>query len=311
MLNSFQRVLGKALTSVWCFALLVLVTSCAEPALPTQEPAAFSFSGEQLFSPEPSGELVAIYNEKKAAYELDKTDLENLIWYGRFEAYMGNYAAAIEVYSKGISINPNDARLYRHRGHRYITIRQLDNAIEDFEMAARLIEGQPNQVEPDGMPNAQNIPVSTLHGNIWYHLGLAYYLKHDLNNALRGFSNGLATSNNDDNVVSTTHWIYMINRLLGDEEAATQSLERISDDMNIIENFAYHQLDLFYKGELTEEELQGDGPSGDAISYGIANWYRYTGDVETAKLKMNEIIATSSWPSFGYIAAESDLHKGF
>ncbi len=64
-------------------------------------------------------------------------------------------------------------------------IREFDRAIQDFEKAATLIEGTEDKIEPDGLPNAQNIPVSTLHTNIWYHLGLAYYLQHDLENALR------------------------------------------------------------------------------------------------------------------------------
>jgi len=46
------------------------------------------------------------------------------------------------------------------------------------------MKDKPNQIEPDGLPNAKNIPISTLKGNIWYHLGLAYYLKGDFENAL-------------------------------------------------------------------------------------------------------------------------------
>ena len=37
-----------------------------------------------------------------------------------------------------------------------------------------MIAGKEDSIEPDGMPNPQNIPVSSLHTNIWYHLGLAY-----------------------------------------------------------------------------------------------------------------------------------------
>src|SRR5215213_4686900 len=54
--------------------------------------------------------------------------------------------------------NPDDPRLYRHRGHRYITVRDLGPAILDFEKAARLIEGRPDEVESDGLPNSKNIP---------------------------------------------------------------------------------------------------------------------------------------------------------
>ena len=63
--------------------------------------------------------------------------------------------------------------MYRHRGHRYVSIREFDRAIADLEYAATLIEGTEDEIEPDGMPNAMNIPVSSLHSNIWYHLGLA------------------------------------------------------------------------------------------------------------------------------------------
>mgnify|MGYP001803330131 CR=1 FL=1 len=95
--------------------------------------------------------------------------MDNLIWHGRFTAYIGNYKEAIQIYTDGISQFPDDARLYRHRGHRHLTIRQYDHAIADFEKAAELIQGTENEVEPDGMHNARNITESTLHGNNYYH----------------------------------------------------------------------------------------------------------------------------------------------
>ena len=104
---------------------------------------------------------------------------DNLIWLGRRTAYMGHYKNAIDIYTKGIDQYSKDARFYRHRGHRYISIRCFNLAIKDFKKAARLTRGKPNEVEPDGLPNALNIPTSTLQGNIYYHLGLAYYLQGD------------------------------------------------------------------------------------------------------------------------------------
>ena len=74
-------------------------------------------------------------------------------------------------------VHPDEPRLYRHRGHRYITIRKPDLAIKDLQKAADLVEGTPDQVEPDGQPNDRNVPTSTLQTNIYYHLGLAHYLK--------------------------------------------------------------------------------------------------------------------------------------
>lgn len=304
-MNTLSRV------SLFCLFLLLSACTTADPEALDRSPDAYSFGDEPLYSADPDSVLLARFEEKKLTFQTDTHDPDNIIWYGRFMAYKGDYNAAINIYSRGIELHPEDARMYRHRGHRYISTRQLGNAIADFEKAAELIEGTENGMEPDGMPNARGIPVSSLHGNIWYHLGLAYYLDDDLPNALRGFSNGLAAGSYADNVVSTTHWIYMINRRLGDEEAAAAAIEGITADMDIIENFAYHQLVLFYKGELSEEELTGDGPAGDAITYGVGNWHLQNGNKDRARKIFDDLLSGPVWASFGYIAAESDMLNYF
>ena len=205
---------------------------------------AVSLKGEPLYASTPSDSVLAKLGDAKNAYDADPENADIIIWYGRWTAYAGDYREAIRIYTQGISKLPEDARFYRHRGHRHISIREFDRAIQDFEKAATLIEGKEDRIEPDGMPNAKNIPISTLHSNIWYHLGLAYYLKHDLENALRVYCIGVETSNNDDKLVSTTHWLYMIFRLLGMEEEADKALEPIHKEMNIIENQVYHRLCL-------------------------------------------------------------------
>jgi hypothetical protein len=90
---------------------------------------------------------------------------------GRRTAYLGRFTDAIAIFSSGLAKYRGDARLYRHRGHRYLTIRHFDRAIGDLLYAVQLTRGKPDQVEPDGQPNAKNIPTSTLQSNIWYHLG--------------------------------------------------------------------------------------------------------------------------------------------
>ena len=274
-------------------------------------PAAISLEGDSLFASEPSESLIQKWVEHKGAYEADSKNPDKLIWYGRFTAYAGDYQGAIDLYTKGIEQFPGDPRFLRHRGHRYISIRKFDEAIQDFEKAAKLIEGRPNEIEPDGMPNAQNIPISTLHGNIWYHLGLAYYLKQDMPNALKAYQNCLNSTQNDDNVVSSTHWLYMILRRMDRKEEAESYLEAIKPEMNIIENFSYHNACLFYKGEITEEALLGDSgaaASNDAITYALGNWYQYNGELGKAEEILGNLLEKGSWNSFGYIAAEADIY---
>ncbi len=277
-------------------------------------PDAISLFGDSLFSPRPSTKLLERLKKYQVNYKKDSVKADNIIWYGRFVAYKGAYENAIAIFTKGIDLYPDDARFYRHRGHRYITTRKFDKAIDDFEKAVELIADKPNEIEPDGMPNARNIPVSTLHGNIYYHLGLAHYLNWDLENALEAYKKCLATGNKPDNVVSATHWIYMILRLLGREDEANKYLEPINSEMDIIENMAYHKLCLLYKGQLTLDELEKnlDETSGsDGIKYGMANWYFYNGEKQIAEEKLKRLVGQKSWNSFGYLAAESQLKKHF
>ena len=275
---------------------------------------AISLLGEELRSPEPGSDLVAQLVAARADYVVDPDSADNIIWYGRRIAYTGDYRRAILAFSEGIRKFPRDARMYRHRGHRYISIREFDRAIADLEYAAALVEGTEDVIESDGMPNARNIPVSTLHSNIWYHLGLAYYLKGDLDNALRVYRIALGGAPNDDMRVATTHWLYMTLRLLGQDDEATAALEPIRADMDVIESFAYHQLCLLYKGagDMRNALDSGDTPAGgDAAMYGVGNWWFYNGDIDRAKAMFERMTAESGWASFGRIAAEADLARKF
>ena len=258
----------------------------------------------------PSEKLLAQYEEAKATYEANPEDVEALIWYGRRTAYLGQYNQAIGIFSEGIEKFPNEARLYRHRGHRYISIREYDKAIADLEKAAELIQGTANEIEPDGMPNAMNIPVSSLHGNIWYHLGLAYYLTHQYEKAYEAYLKCRESGNHYDNIVSSTHWLYMIQQRLGNPSKADSLLAPIYADSTVIENQSYADLCKLYKGWLPVDSVMPSGegsPSNDAVRYGVANWYLYHGDTAKAKQLMEELITTKAFSSFGYVAAESDL----
>ena len=266
--------------------------------------------GKEFILTQPSQKLLNQYEEAKNAHEANPNDIDAIIWHGRRTAYLGRYDDAIAIYSEGIDQFPDEPRLYRHRGHRYISIRQFNKAIADLEKAGQLIQGTKNEVEPDGMPNAQNIPVSTLHGNIWYHLGLAHYLKHDYEKAFDAYLKCRDSGELPDNMVSSTHWLYMIQRRLGNTDLANELLEPISIAMDVIENQSYHDLCKLYKGLVPVDSLLQKGPgnpSNDAVSYGIANWYFYHNEKEKAAKIMEDLVASPSWSSFGYIAAESDL----
>ncbi|HIB96733.1 MAG TPA: hypothetical protein EYO70_09315, partial [Candidatus Marinimicrobia bacterium] len=104
-----------------------------------------------------SGNILDTYirNLEKAQTDYDNNpeNADNIIWLGRRTAYFGEYHKAIEIFSEGITKFPDDARMYRHRGHRYISTRKFDLAIEDLEKASKLIFNKEDEIEPDGLPN--------------------------------------------------------------------------------------------------------------------------------------------------------------
>ena len=253
--------------------------------------------------------------EARAAYKANPDDADAIIWLGRRLAYPGRFKEAIQVFSEGIRKFPDDARFYRHRGHRYITLRRFDLARKDFESAAALIKGKSDEVEPDGQPNARNIPTSTLQFNIWYHLGLTYYLTAEYKKALASYRECLKVSKNPDALVATTHWLYMTLRRLNRTSESNLLLNSIDSGLAIIENDGYYQLLLMYKGLVTEKWLlehvlkQPAGAASHSVMYGIGNWYLYNGRRGEAMAIFKRILSTDQWTSFGFIAAEADMNR--
>ena len=177
-----------------------------------------------------------------------------------------------------------------------------------------MIQGQADQIEPDGMPNAQNIPLSSLHSNVWYHLGLAYYLTHQYEKAYQAYLKCRDSGSNYDNIVSSTHWLYMIQQRLGNPKKADSLLAPIKREGIIIENQAYADLCGMYKGWISADSLAAKGagsPSQDAMRYGLANWHLYHGDTTQAVQLMESLVQEKAFTSFGYLATESDLLKYF
>lgn len=280
---------------------------------------AISFLGDTLMPPEQSDAVRAVYLERYAeaedALEAAPEDVDALIWMGRRTAYLGRYRDAIEIYSRAIDLHPRDARLYRHRGHRYLSVREPQNAIADFERAAELTAGRPDEVEPDGLPNAMNIPTSTLQFNIWYHLALAHYVQGHLEQALEAQRSCLEVSQHPDSIVATSYWLYMTLRRLGLDEEAQGVLDDIDEDMEIIESTAYLNLLLLFKGDRTLEDLVG--PSGDGATlqstttaYGLGVWHLLNGRTTEAHEMWERILTgRNQWSAFGYIAAEGELAR--
>lgn len=258
--------------------------------------------------------LESNYRAAQAEFEADPKNVEKRIWLGRRLGYLGKFDEAIAVYTDAMKLEPNNPKLYRHRGHRYISTRRFPLAIQDFEKAAKLTQGQPDEIEPDGQPNKLNKPLSTLQFNIYYHLGLAYYLEGNFNNALAAYRECMKRSrNNDDSLVATSDWLYMTLRRLNKPKEAAEVLVPITEKMDIIENDSYWKRLLMYKGLRKPEDLLNTNNADDLSlatqGYGVGNWYLYNGDKAKAREVFTKVTAGKQKAAFGYIAAEIDLKR--
>lgn len=294
------------------FAGVVMATAAVQTP-----PEATSLLGKPLMSA-PQADPQRLRNEEnlsaaKAAFDKDPSSADAIIWLGRRTAYLGRFRDAIAIYTRGIERHPTDARLLRHRGHRYITVRELDRAVADLSKAATLVKGRPDEVEPDGQPNAKNIPTSTLNTNIYYHLGLAHYLRGDFDQALDAYRECQRVSKNPDMLAATSHWLYMTLRRLNRVAEAATVLDSITADMAIIENASYHKLLMLYKGDEAAERLLSSSSGLDAVTigYGVGNWHYYNGRRDEARRIFASVVDAnaSQWPAFGYLAAEAELAR--
>ena len=300
-----MRIASILIAVCFIFCISANATTCVENA--------------KVVAPVLSEAVLSTYSANLQHAQKKYTELpnaDNLIWLARRQGYLGQYKEAIETLTAGVKKYPNDARMYRHRGHRYITIRCFEDAIRDLKDAERLALRRPDEVEPDGLPNARNIPTSTLQTNIWYHLGLAQYLTGDFDRAAASFMECFKRATTPDMQVAAAHWLYMSIRRYGKKDEANQFITKeIKNEPDIIENHDYYKLVKLYKGTasgealLNEFESSPDSVSKASLGYGLGNRWLYHNRPDEASAIFRKIVAGKQWASFGYIAAEVELKR--
>lgn len=246
----------------------------------------------------------------KNDYVENPNDLNAIVWYGRRLAYLGRFQEAITIYSRGLEIFPENPELLRHRGHRYLTIRKIGLARRDFTLAAKKCKHLPIQVELDGRPNEQNIPLGNLHRNIYYHWALTEYIAGNFLKSASLFGKCLQYCQVLEMKISVWDWQFLSYLRGGKSDLANQVLEKVPKVTALIENDNYYQRLQFYKGELPFKQIinfsQPLTPEQINMAYGMSC-------LEENKEKANEIkkdiLKTNQWISFSFLAAEADISR--
>jgi tetratricopeptide (TPR) repeat protein len=273
-----------------------LLIPAALPAAEDEKPEVISLLGRELYARPAQGaeleELQRNLAEAEREFKADPDDPEKIIMYGRRMAYLWRYHEAIEIFSQGIEQFPEQAMLYRHRGHRYISIRDFGRAVDDLTIASLLEDSD---------------------FDIWYHLALAQYLKGDFAAAEQSWLRCLGTALEDDPLIAVSNWLYITLRRQGKLADTEAVLARIHEDMEVVENGSYYALLLFYKGLRTEEQLQEPAATSElekaTIGYGLGCWHLCNNEGTKAEEYFRSCVSSSHWPAFGFIAAEAELAR--
>lgn len=208
------------------------------------------------------------------------------------------YREAGECYSHAIALDPFDGILYRHRGHRMLSQFRFEDACADFVLASRMI--------PENW-------------DVWYHLGLSYFLLGNYEKAAQAYDRCLSLSKTEPDYTAVCDWYYMTCQRLDRMDKAKEILEYIREDFDPGDNGAYFRRLLMYKGVLKPEEVLPKDLSSlppleiITMGFGLSNYYYYQGDVEKSNQIIDQILKTGdeqdSYFAFGYLAAMADKKR--
>ena len=239
----------------------------------------------------PDADLAAI-NDKLAA---DPDNAQLLMEKGLTLAKASLYREAGECYARAIALEPFNGILYRHWAHRMLSQWRFEDACAGFSMASRLI--------PENW-------------DVWYHLGLSWFLLGDYKKAAAAYQRCLELSTKEDELIAICDWYYMTELRLGDRAAAEKLLDNIREDFDPGENTAYFRCLLMYKGNVAPEEvLPKDLESMEPLElitmgFGLSNYYWYNGEEEKSNQVIDMILkagdASDCYFAFGYLAAKVD-----
>lgn len=299
-------------------ALALILLSCTRPAATEESSSttpggaeATSFAGKPLVAKTADPKLLAKSDSVIAAIK-SKSELteDDYVDMGRQFVSTNRYKLAVANFTEGLAQYPNSFKLLRNRGHRYITLRQLDLAIADLTKAEELIRPQPEiwEYDAEGKPNA------SIQHQIWYHIGVYHYLKKDYTQSSQAFEQALAWTHEGRNIVGATNWLYDNYKRLGQNDKAGALLKPITPDYDTDREHAYFRRLMLYKGVIKPEELVDVNIASDKLSiqditkmYGLANWYAYQGKQEMAFSLYSKILESSEWAGFAYAASEIEV----
>lgn len=226
----------------------------------------------------------------ESALAADPRDVARIIALGVAQSGVRQYREAIATFTRGLAIAPDDAMLYRWRGHRYLSVREIDRALDDLTRGSQLD--------------------STIYG-IWYHLGIVRYARDDFTGAVEAFTRAERRAPDAGERAGATDWLWMSLSRAGKAVEAQALLDRHPDSLPPAN--AYGQRLRLYRGEIGPDDVLTAADTSDiavaTLSYGVGNWYVVRADTARARAWFERSVQSGGWPAFGFIMSEIELRR--
>ncbi len=263
------------------------VASCSQPETPAAPIVEYrSPAGIEYMAQADTGAVA----RADSALAADPGNVDRVLELGLAQSSIREYREAIATFSRGLEIEPDNAVLYRWRGHRHLSIRELDAARSDLERGLALD--------------------STLYG-CWYHLGIVKYVTGDFDGAADAFAHALPLAPDPGEHAGSIDWGWMSLSRAGRADDALAWLAA-NDDSLPADNAYTRRLEL-YRGRIAPDALITPADTEDVqvatLEYGLGNWYLLQGDTAQARAAFERSVQSGGWPAFGFIASEAELRR--
>jgi tetratricopeptide (TPR) repeat protein len=271
------------------WSILILATIVQASGQPTEAQQAFAQGNDYLKQQQYDKALESFEH----AIALEPTNADFPLGKCRALAAATKHEEAIPACTESLRLRPDNAEALRDRGHYYLNLGQVEPALTDLRRAAQITKTD---------------------RGVYYHLGVAYYLKGNFARSSDAFQSCLDNSTATDRIECMA-WLYPSLVRAGRKQAAASLLEKVQPDPNVTGHPAWY-LDrlLLFKGSKSESEvaanLDKEGAlSVSSIGYSLGLWHLLNGRTQQAREYFEKSVATNFTPAWGYRCSEAELQR--
>jgi tetratricopeptide (TPR) repeat protein len=278
---------------------------------------ALSLLGDTLWSlpvqPARGPELVAQLSRARDRLAKSPFDANASLVVARRTAGLGRLREAVNLYTRAGQLHPTDPRVPRYRGEILLQLRELELAQRDFQEAAQRLAGRDKQSELVEVDDG--LLVSTLQFNIYYLLGVTYYIKGDFPRARLALVEAIKTAHTSDDMAASMIWLFFSARRLGAVDEARTLLSLVHDSVAVSSRQPELELLLAFRDGVAWDSLHLDvhrpftTEREALLGYGLGFALLHLKRADEAELMFEQVLTYRDWSSLPVLAAESELAR--